>query len=207
MHDDLVLAEKIGEIDMERVPFLHLIKKTQAMADLNNKVERGSGRVKRSRHSARVDMTPMVDLMFLLITFFMLTTTLAKPVAMDVAMPDQGGGVLEVSDERTVTICLGKDDKLEWHRGTIEKPIVSPSVISTTSGNVREILLNQSQEVLRTTGDIKKGLIVLIKPSDKSNYKNLVDVIDELTIANVNTYSIVDILPDDLAVMKKNNIY
>lgn len=177
------------------------------MADLNNNVDRGSGRVKRSRHSARVDMTPMVDLMFLLITFFMLTTTLAKPAAIDIAMPDQGGGVLEISDERTVTICLGKDDKLEWHRGTIENPIVSPSIISTASGKIREVLLQQSREVLKTTGEIKKGLIVLIKPSDKSNYKNLVDIIDELTIANVNTYSIVEISPEDLAVMKVNGIY
>lgn len=183
------------------------IKKNQAMAELNNNVERGSGRVKRSRHSARVDMTPMVDLMFLLITFFMLTTTLAKPVAMDVAMPDTGGGVFEVSDERTVTLCLGKDDKLEWHRGTIENPIVSPSVISTASNKIREVLLKQSQEVVKKTGDIKKGLIVLIKPSDKSNYKNLVDVIDELTITNVSTYSIVDISSKDLAVMKENEIY
>lgn len=177
------------------------------MAELNNNVERGSGRVKRSRHSARVDMTPMVDLMFLLITFFMLTTTLAKPVAMDVAMPDTGGGVFEVSDERTVTLCLGKDDKLEWHRGTIENPIVSPSVITIASNKIREVLLKQSQEVVKTTGDIKKGLIVLIKPSDKSNYKNLVDVIDELTITNVSTYSIVDISSKDLAVMKENEIY
>jgi len=177
------------------------------MADLNNKVEPGSGRVKRSRYSARVDMTPMVDLMFLLITFFMLTTTLAKPVAMDVAMPDQGGGVLEISDERTVTICLGKDDKLEWHRGTIENPIISPSVISTKSKEIREVLLQQSQEVLRATGDIKKGLIVLIKPSDKSSYKKLVDIIDELTITNVNTYSIVDISSDELALMKEIKIY
>jgi hypothetical protein len=68
-------------------------------------------------------------------------------------------------------------------------------------------LLQQSQEVLRATGDIKKGLIVLIKPSDKSSYKKLVDIIDELTITNVNTYSIVDISSDELALMKEIKIY
>jgi len=175
------------------------------MAELNNNVERGSGRVKRSRHSARVDMTPMVDLMFLLITFFMLTTTLAKPVAMDIAMPDDGPAVLDVSEDRTVTLCLGKNNKIEWHRGLLENPIVSPSVIG--SEEVRNVLMKQSEEVIRTTGDKKKGLIVLIKPSDKSNYKNLVDVLDELSIAKVQSYGIVDITQQDLQMMKEQQLY
>lgn len=175
------------------------------MAELNNNIKRDSGRVKRSRHSVRVDMTPMVDLMFLLITFFMLTTTLAKPVAMDIGMPDDGPAVLDVSEERTMTLCLGKDDKLEWHRGLLEKPIVPPSIIS--SDEVRAVLMRQSEDVLKATGNKKKGLIVLIKPSDKSNYKNLVDVIDELTIAKVQSYAIVDIAKEDLQMMKARRIY
>ncbi|RZL07438.1 MAG: biopolymer transporter ExbD, partial [Pedobacter sp.] len=75
------------------------------------------GKVRSKKQSARVDMTPMVDLMFLLITFFMLTTTLAKPQAMDIAMPDKDennkDAQLKVADTRTMTILLGTNNRLE----------------------------------------------------------------------------------------------
>src|SRR5689334_9678619 len=100
-----------------------------AELDTSGGGKKKGGKIRSKKQSARVDMTPMVDLMFLLITFFMLTTTLAKPQAMDLAMPDKdekNNDQFEVADNRTMTILLGKDDKLEWYIGSVEKPIGAP---------------------------------------------------------------------------------
>jgi biopolymer transport protein ExbD len=173
--------------------------------------KKGGGKVRSKKQSARVDMTPMVDLMFLLITFFMLTTTLAKPQAMDLAMPDKDDPEkeqqLDVADTRTMTVLLGKDNKLEWYMGLIDKPLAPPTLTKFSKDGIRASLIEKNKEVLAQTGDPKKGLIVLVKPSDKSNYKNLVDILDEMKITNVQTYAIVDINPLEIDLMKRDGIY
>src|SRR5690606_1613232 len=81
------------------------------------------GKVRSKKASTRVDLTAMVDLAFLLITFFMLTTTLSKPQAMDVAMPDKdqkSDDQLKIADDRTMTILLGSKDRIIWYMGTVE---------------------------------------------------------------------------------------
>src|SRR5688500_3149924 len=89
------------------------------------------GKIRSKKQSTRVDLTAMVDLAFLLITFFMLTTTLAKPQAMDLAMPDKDEEnpetQLDVADNRTMTILLGNNNQLEWYMGLVDKPIGSPT--------------------------------------------------------------------------------
>jgi biopolymer transport protein ExbD len=169
------------------------------------------GKVRSKKQSAHVDMTPMVDLMFLLITFFMLTTTLAKPQAMDLAMPDkddeQTDAQLDVADTRTMTVLLGKDNKIEWYMGLLEKPIGAPTTTNYNKDGIRASLIEKGKQVIAQTGDPKKGLIVLIKPSDKSNYKNLVDILDEMKITNVSTYAIVDIVPPEIELMKRDGVY
>jgi biopolymer transport protein ExbD len=90
------------------------------------------GKIRSKKQSTRVDLTAMVDLAFLLITFFMLTTTLAKPKAMDIAMPDKDEEnpetQLDVADNRTITVLLGDNDRLEWYMGLMDKPIGQPTV-------------------------------------------------------------------------------
>ena len=133
------------------------------------------GKVRSKKQSTRVDLTAMVDLAFLLITFFMLTTTLAKPQAMDLAMPDKEKDdqqELTVADNRTMTILLGDNNRIEWYMGLVDKPLTPPQVDNYRRNGIRKALVEYSKKVIATTGDPSKGLIVLIKPSDQSNYRN-----------------------------------
>jgi biopolymer transport protein ExbD len=164
------------------------------------------GKVRSKKASTRVDLTAMVDLAFLLITFFMLTTTLAKPQAMDLAMPDKDEKLdakLEVADDRTMTILLGKNDKIEWYMGTIDNPS-TPTVEDFGKNGIRKAILDKVKAVKAATG---KDLMVLLKPSDKSNYKNLVDILDEMKITNVQSYAIVDITTPEVGLLQRDNIY
>lgn len=181
-----------------------------AELDTSGGGKKGGGKVRSKKQSTRVDLTAMVDLAFLLITFFMLTTTLAKPKAMDIAMPDKdekNQEQLDVADNRTMTILLGKDNRLEWYMGLVEKPLTPPQVDNYGKNGIRKALVEKSKEVQALTGDPKKGLIVLIKPSDKSNYKNLVDILDEMKIVNVTQYAIVDIFQPEIDLLKRDGIY
>lgn len=170
------------------------------------------GKVRSKKQNARVDMTPMVDLMFLLITFFMLTTTLAKPQAMDIAMPDKDennqDAQLKVADTRTMTILLGANNRLEWYTGSMDNLITPPQVDNYGKNGIRKAILSKVKEVQAKTG---KGLIVLIKASDKANYKNLVDILDEMKITNVGTkdgtYAVVDITEPEIGLLKRDGLY
>ena len=164
------------------------------------------GKVRSKKASTRVDLTAMVDLAFLLITFFMLTTTLAKPQAMDLAMPDKDEKLdakLEVADDRTMTILLGKNDKIEWYMGTIDNPS-SPTPEDFGKNGIRKAILDKIKEVKAATG---KDLLILLKPSDKSNYKNLVDILDEMKITDVKSYAIVDITAPEIGLLQRDNLY
>src|ERR1700749_239178 len=90
------------------------------------------GKVRSKKQSTRVDLTALVDLAFLLITFFMLTTTLNKPQAMDIAMPDKNEkdpeDQLKIADNRTLNILLGSGNRIEYYMGTLDNPISPPTV-------------------------------------------------------------------------------
>jgi biopolymer transport protein ExbD len=168
------------------------------------------GKVRSKKQSTRVDLTAMVDLAFLLITFFMLTTTLAKPQAMDMAMPDKDKTdqqELTVADNRTMTILLGADNRLEWYMGLVDKPLTPPQVDNYGRNGIRKALIENSKKVIAATGDPKKGLIVLIKPSDQSNYRNFVDILDEMKVSNINQYAIVEISDPDVGLLKRDGLF
>ncbi|MDB5119459.1 MAG: hypothetical protein JWN56_677 [Sphingobacteriales bacterium] len=174
------------------------------MAQLNTSESSQNGKKIRSKKMiVGVDLTAMVDLAFLLITFFMLTTSLAKPKAMVVNMP-VGEEIGTVADNRSLTICLGSNNQVIWYRGTLDAPFEKPTKTSYSKNGIRAILNSQSKKVVALT---KKDLIILIKPSDKSNYKNLVDILDEMTISNYQQYSIADILPQEIDLLKTENLY
>lgn len=163
-----------------------------------------------NRTSTRVDLTPMVDLGFLLITFFMLTTELAKPQVMPVAWPDKTPveDPPEFADSQVLTLLLGDGDQVYWYEG-----ITDPRLDSTTfdSDGLRQVILKKKQAVREHFGDRMKPvpgfpgqtkavskLAVLIKATPQARYKNVVDVFDEMKICGVDHYVMIDISPQEL---------
>src|SRR5436190_16253776 len=100
------------------------------MAELNQSAPSGvkSGKIRSKKLNAKVDLTAMVDLAFLLITFFMLTTSLSKPQSMDLGMPDKDNTAesIKIADARTMTILIGPDNKLKMYMGQFGSPIEAP---------------------------------------------------------------------------------
>ena len=157
----------------------------------------------------------MVDLGFLLITFFMLTTTLSKPQIMALVMPDKDVKIddLEpVKEGKVLTLILGADDKVYWYEGITDAKLDSTDY---SAEGLRKVILNKMDKVQgvygqNTYNDIKtkeekKGsfINVIIKPTKDSRYKNLVDALDEMSITKVRYYVILDVSELELAFIKK----
>lgn len=157
--------------------------------------------------SPKVDLTAMVDLAFLLITFFMLTTSLSKPMAMDITKPDEIESVQEpVPASRTMTILLGKENKVAWYMGEADK---SQPNIEGFDQVRQSIISNKNQVALKNNNDAKKTLVVIIKPTSGASYKNFVDIMDELTIAEITAAPAIDddhITDAEIDFMKKHQI-
>lgn len=168
------------------------------MAELNTGDGGGKkgGKVRSKKSNAKVDLTAMVDLAFLLITFFMLTTTLSKPQSMSLGLPDKDpdekSADIKVDENRTMTVMLGDDNKMVFYMGLLATPIAGPKEITFGKDGLRKEILERKQSVLAYTGNKDKGMIVIIKPSKKSSYKNVIDILDEMAISDVPTYTIVN---------------
>lgn len=155
-------------------------------------------KVRSKKSSTKVDMTPMVDLAFLLITFFMLTTTLNKPQAKQVFMPDNTTKEKkEIDDDNVITIVIGENDKLYYYTGA-KKPQVSSTDYSPEG--IRHVLNKKNKE----RGE---KLMVIIKAMDKSKYKNVVDILDEMVLTNSKRYAILDITPEDIQLVKMEDAH
>jgi biopolymer transport protein ExbD len=182
------------------------------MAELNTGDgggKKGDKKVRSKKQNSKVDLTAMVDLAFLLITFFMLTTTLSKPQSMNLGLPDKQDDPtdkpIKVDENRTMTILLGDNDKLVRYVGLLATPVAGGKPKDFTYGKegIRAELINRKASVLDYTKDPKKGMIVIIKPGKKSNYRNLVDILDEMAIVDVPTYAIVnDFSPEEIKLLE-----
>ncbi|MES2410081.1 MAG: biopolymer transporter ExbD [Bacteroidota bacterium] len=185
------------------------------MAELNtgDSGKKGGGKVRSKKANAKVDLTAMVDLAFLLITFFMLTTSLSKPQSMDLGLPDKDedpakNKIIKTDERRTMTIIMGDNDKVKWYHGLFENPQPNGKPTDAVYGRngLRKEILRLVKQVPEMTGEKDKGLIVIIKPTKKSTYRNLVDVLDEMNICKVPTYAIVnDITPEELKLVDEMN--
>jgi biopolymer transport protein ExbD len=201
------------------------------MAELQveDKGKKGKKKPKAKKHGTRVDLTPMVDLGFLLITFFMLTTSMLKPQSMDLSVPSKDAKEEDQSKlkaSQAITILLGKENKLYYFFGTQENG-VDPELVVTdySSTGVRQMLLNRNSEVMALVTKLKEDKfnrkvskedydkklseykssktapMVVIKATDESTYENLVDILDEMQICNIARYALVDITPYDLGLI------
>lgn len=155
------------------------------------------GKKRSKKVSTKIDMTPMVDLAFLLITFFMLTTTFNKPQTMEINMPDKTENAeddkMKVSEKRTLTVILGAEDKIYYYQGMKDQ---EPEVKITdySDQGIRRVLLDKGREIKASEG---KDAVILIKPLDKSRYKNMVDILDEMHITESKIYAIVEMTPEE----------
>jgi biopolymer transport protein ExbD len=162
-----------------------------------------------SRKAApKVDLTAMVDLAFLLITFFMLTTSLSKPIAMDIAKPDETPDDYQepVPASRTMTILLGKANKIVWYMGEPGKS--RPNIEGF--GQIRKSILDNKNLVAKNNqNDSKKPLFIIIKPTSGATYRNLVDIMDELKISKITAAPAIDddhITDSEKNFMKENSL-
>lgn len=161
--------------------------------------KKGPKKVRGKKMSTRVDLTAMVDLGFLLITFFMLATTFNKPKTMEVNKPakEKDDDKLKeppIKMSKTASLMLGARDKLYAY--------VSPDEIDATTeltidsidyspNGLRKFIQRRQREVKEQWGD-QDLLFVMIKPLPGSNVKNIVDVLDEMTINDVKRYAILE---------------
>ncbi len=171
------------------------------MAELNTSQDSGAKtrKVRSKKLSSRVDLTAMVDLAFLLITFFMLTTSLSKPQSMDLAMPDNTPGPpIKIDENRTLTVLIDDNDRLKCFMGKLSEN--RPAEIASGTSAFRKQVIESKKKAeayCESIGKKGEGLIVLIKPGKKSNYRNLVDVLDEMAISDVKTFAITDLAEDE----------
>jgi biopolymer transport protein ExbD len=168
----------------------------------------GKGKKKggQKKKAVRVDLTAMVDLAFLLITFFILTTTLSKPKSQELIMPDKDEKTKQqeaVAETKTMTLLLGKNNKLEWFIGLPGKS--APTVIGYGKNDLRKTLVDENEKIKATHGG--QPMIVIVKPSDHCTYNNVVTVMDELNITDIEQRAIVDMTPPELDLLKRDNLY
>lgn len=154
-----------------------------------------SNRGKSRRTSLFVDLTPMVDLAFLLISFFMLTTVMAKNTAMQLSMPEKSDKPGEQKASSTLNIIV--TDKGAWYYMGMD-PLAMEFTDLSASG-IREAIYQSQEKSLTATGD---SLMCLIKLHAGSNYGNMVNLLDEMVITNTRYYAIQDILPAEEAVLQ-----
>jgi biopolymer transport protein ExbD len=149
------------------------------------------------KNNIRIDMTPMVDLGFLLITFFVFTAELTKPTAMDIAMPKDTDGKLSEIGESYVITVIPDGNKIFYYEGFFEKEKNQRKKITA------EVLRNniiQKQKTLDNKAKYKEGrdgLMLLVKPSVQANYKSVIDLLDECTITQVKKYALIKLTEEE----------
>ena len=172
------------------------------MADVQVKDSSGKGGKVRSKKSVpHVDLTPMVDLAFLLITFFMLVTTFNKPNVMDLGLPakpkeNQKPPDTEIDLTNSISLIIGKDNRIFYHQLAASE--LTPAALQETSFDRNGITKVIEQAKARAKDQTK--FTVIIKPTDDAVYKNFVDILDEMAITKNEIYGITDIKKAEQAV-------
>lgn len=142
--------------------------------------KKGPGVKKQVKKSTRVDLTPMVDLGFLLITFFVFTTTMSQATAMNMNEPkDTKDDQIKVKESGAMTILLGKNNNVYYYFGQLDPANLSTQFKSSTFKEIRNVIVTKKKNT--PPGD----LMYVIKSDDKSTFANAIDILDEMTIAGV----------------------
>jgi len=151
---------------------------------------------KQKKKLIRVDMTPMVDLGFLLITFFMFTTNFTKPNVMDLGLPAKDPNPKPITNmvidtKNQITFILGKNNRVFYHQQSSEDLNANNLKETDFSGlHISKIISEAYNHAPK-----QENFTVIIKPTDEANYKNFVDILDNLAISKKERYGITDIKP------------
>ena len=159
--------------------------------------KKGPGVKKGKKLSTRVDLTPMVDLGFLLITFFIFTTTMSQPTAMKLFLPkdtEKPEDQNKIKASGALSLMLGKGDGVFYYEGELLPD--GSNFKSSNFKEIRDVIINKKKSTN------PEDFVVVIKPGPESTYKNAVDMLDEMTINDVKRYAMVDIFPTEIDLMK-----
>lgn len=148
----------------------------------------GKKHKKKRRLSIRIDMTPMVDVAFLLLTFFMLTTYFSKPQTMELNLPPDEKTTVEVAESNLLTLRMDAKGVVYWNVGT------EPAKISD---------LKSLRPVLEERNRNNPKLITLIKVDREGTYTMMVDIMDELNLANITRFSLAPMTDADKKIIEK----
>jgi biopolymer transport protein ExbD len=172
------------------------------MADVDLSQSRGKqkhSKKKRRRIGVKNDMTPMVDIAFLLLTFFMLTTTMAKPQTMEINLPP-GDVNVEVAESNLLTLRVvpdvnGKDTLSIYYNIGVDKPV---KIAGTRSVSIQALgkLLNEQNKA-------NSKLITLVKFDKKAKYMDMVGIMDEFGLANIQRFSLAPMADVDKKILEK----
>lgn len=160
------------------------------------------GKPRGKKASTRIDMTAMVDLAFLLLTFFVLTTTISKPNVMPVVIPPKVDPndkeevePPKVAETKILTLILGQSDLIYAYPGILDPESGKNPEVSTIDFDPKKLrtLIKERQNVVKAQFGDAKELIVLIKPLSSSRYNNMVDILDEMNISEVKKYTLAEL--------------
>jgi biopolymer transport protein ExbD len=160
------------------------------MANIENDIPgKHSNKKRMSKKNTRVDLTPMVDLGFLLITFFVFTTQLSLPTAMSLNMPyDKADPGDKICSSCVLTLYLQADNTIQYYEGMPESnPMVRQT--SFSPDGIRNVIIEKKKQVQLARGTAD-DFVLIIKSADISTFQNFVDIIDEVTINRVKHYYI-----------------
>jgi biopolymer transport protein ExbD len=143
---------------------------------------------KKRRLAVRIDMTPMVDVAFLLLTFFMLTTVFSKPQTMEITLPPDEKTTVEVAESNLLTLRINAEGAIFYNIGN-DKP--------------EPLRFEQVRPLLLERNAANPRLITLVKVDRDGTYKMLVDIMDELNLANITRFSIAPMLDVDKEILLK----
>lgn len=171
---------------------------------------RGKSFARNKKQLIRIDMTPMVDLGFLLITFFVFTTTVSRPTVTDLYMPKDPvnkDDSTKLIDDLALTLLLHNNNDVYYYHGTFDDAFRTNRVFKTNYSSYEGIgkIIRQRQKDLEADRDIvdgKKGMMLLIKPTMDAVYKNVVDALDEAVINDIKKYAIMEPVDAEMNFLK-----
>ncbi|MEP6467848.1 MAG: biopolymer transporter ExbD [Parafilimonas sp.] len=172
------------------------------MAEILQHQQKQKAGVRKAKKTAlRVDLTPMVDLGFLLISFFVLTNTISQLKAMKLAIPDDSKNIepLKAAESKTINVLLAANNETYVYNGSQLNTIKN---IGSNTTSIRDAIIKKENELRNNYGS-DSGLVVLIKPTTASTYENVINTLDEMLICNVKTYVLMDATADEMKAIKQ----